>query len=61
MANWARTLHDSSAALDYEQDARRVAAAFAPAFWFDAGGYLHDVVDVIFQIRSTAGSGKFAG
>jgi glycogen debranching enzyme len=45
MANWARTLHDSRAALDYEQDARRVAAAFAPAFWFEAGGYLHDVVD----------------
>src|SRR6266853_1016182 len=45
MANWARTLHDSRAALDYEQDARRVAAAFAPAFWFEAGGYLHDVVE----------------
>ena len=45
MANWAHTLHDSRAALDYEQDARRVAAAFAPAFWFEAGGYLHDVVD----------------
>jgi predicted glycogen debranching enzyme len=45
MANWARTLHDSRAALDYERDARRVAAAFAPAFWFEAGGYLHDVVD----------------
>jgi predicted glycogen debranching enzyme len=45
MANWARTLRDSRAASDYEQDVRRVAAAFAPAFWFEAGGYLHDVVD----------------
>ena len=39
------TLRDSRAALDYGQDARRVAAAFAPAFWFEEGGYLHDVVD----------------
>jgi glycogen debranching enzyme len=45
MAKWAGTLRDSPAALDYQEGARRVAAAFAPAFWFEEGGYLHDVVD----------------
>jgi predicted glycogen debranching enzyme len=45
MAKWARRLRASRAALEYERDARRVAAAFAPAFWFEEGGYLHDVVD----------------
>ncbi len=45
LAEWARTLGDPRAARSYEQDARRVAAAFAPTFWFEAGGYLYDVVD----------------
>ena len=45
MAKWARALKDSRAALNYQQDAQRVAAAFAGAFWFEAGGYLYDVVD----------------
>jgi glycogen debranching enzyme len=44
MASWARSLRDTRAAGDYEQDARRVANAFATAFWFEAGGYLYDVV-----------------
>ena len=44
MAKWARTLRDTAAALHYGQDARRVAAAFADAFWFEEGGYLYDVV-----------------
>ena len=44
MAGWARALRDPRAALDYQREARRVAAAFTPAFWFEEGGYLHDVV-----------------
>jgi predicted glycogen debranching enzyme len=44
MAEWARTLRDPSGARDYDESARRVAAAFADAFWFEEGGYLYDVV-----------------
>jgi predicted glycogen debranching enzyme len=44
MAKWARTLRDTSAARDYDERARRVAAAFADAFWFEGGRYLYDVV-----------------
>lgn len=44
MAAWARTLRDSRAARAYREQACRVAAAFVPAFWFEGGGYLYDVV-----------------
>jgi len=45
MAKWAHLLNDARAAADYERAAREVAAAFLKSFWFDAGGYLCDVVD----------------
>jgi predicted glycogen debranching enzyme len=45
LASWARQLKDPHAAADYHAAAARVAASFADAFWYPAGGYLYDVVD----------------
>jgi predicted glycogen debranching enzyme len=45
MARWASELNDGSAAAHYEAAAERVKEAFSATFWFDAGGYLYDVVD----------------
>jgi predicted glycogen debranching enzyme len=45
LARWARMLGDEGAAADYAEDAARVAANFAPSFWYEAGGYLYDVID----------------
>jgi len=45
MASWARVLGDPGAAAGYARAAARVAATFAEAFWFEAGGYLYDVID----------------
>jgi predicted glycogen debranching enzyme len=40
-----RTLKDRSAAANYVEAAKRVAATFSKTFWFEEGGYLYDVVD----------------
>jgi predicted glycogen debranching enzyme len=45
MSLWAHALADDSAAADYDFEAKRVAAVFSDTFWFEAGGYLYDVVD----------------
>jgi len=45
LASWARLLKDPRAAADYHAAADRVAASFADAFWYPAGGHLYDVVD----------------
>lgn len=45
MAEWASALKDQRAAALYDAAAKRVAASFSEAFWFEEGGYLYDVVD----------------
>jgi predicted glycogen debranching enzyme len=45
MARWAQMLGDAAATDDYGESAARVQAAFATAFWYEAGGYLYDVID----------------
>jgi predicted glycogen debranching enzyme len=45
MAEWAQALKDRTAARNYGEAAKRVAAAFSDTFWFEEGGYLYDVVD----------------
>jgi predicted glycogen debranching enzyme len=45
MRDCALRLGDAEAATEYEAAARRTARSFAERFWFEAGGYLHDVVD----------------
>ena len=44
MARWAQMLGDDPAAADYRRAAAAVTAAFAPAFWYETGGYLYDVI-----------------
>jgi len=45
MAQWARELNLASDEVRFASAADRVKAAFQTAFWFEAGGYLYDVVD----------------
>jgi predicted glycogen debranching enzyme len=45
MATWAKLLNDKRSAETFARDAARVADSFATAFWYEAGGYLFDVVD----------------
>ncbi len=45
MSRWAKELAESSDAAHFESAADRVKRAFQAKFWFDAGGYLYDVVD----------------
>jgi len=44
MGGWARRLGQDAA--DYDRLRAQVEAHFMPRFWYDAGGYLYDVVDV---------------
>lgn len=46
MARWAEEVGDRLASKDYAREAARVSESFAEAFWFNAGGYLFDVVDL---------------
>jgi predicted glycogen debranching enzyme len=50
--NAVSILRDLAGELDHRKDqadyaalARRIQASFEPAFWFEAGGYLYDVID----------------
>ncbi len=45
MEQWAADEHDADGAAEYRERALRVRTAFNQRFWFDAGGYLYDVVD----------------
>jgi predicted glycogen debranching enzyme len=45
MARWARSLNDRRAATGYAAAAGQAATSFAASFWYQAGGYLYDVVD----------------
>ena len=45
MRDFAQQLKDADAARDYASAAERVAHSFNERFWFDAGGYLYDVID----------------
>jgi predicted glycogen debranching enzyme len=45
MAAWAREQDDARSSRQYEEMAQQVVRSFEPAFWFDRGGYLYDVVD----------------
>jgi glycogen debranching enzyme len=45
LAGWAAAAGDTQAAADYARGAARVACVFAPAFWYESGGYLYDVID----------------
>lgn len=45
MSQWATTAGDASGAADYRRSAAQVAAVFARSFWYEAGGYLYDVID----------------
>jgi predicted glycogen debranching enzyme len=47
MSGWARRLErDASDAVVYDALAAQAKASFAARFWYPAGGYLYDVVDV---------------
>jgi len=41
----AAELHHPAEQADYRALAERIQASFEPAFWFEAGGYLYDVID----------------
>jgi predicted glycogen debranching enzyme len=45
LADLAGQLGDATAARRYREFARMTAASFRDRFWFDAGGYLYDVID----------------
>jgi glycogen debranching enzyme len=45
MAKWAERLGKADAAARWSEMAARVATRFPKRFWYDAGGYLYDVVD----------------
>ncbi len=45
LAGWLREVDDQEAAQRYEEHADRAYASFNQRFWFEAGGYLYDVVD----------------
>ncbi len=45
LARWTREARGPEAAALYEDAADRVRDAFNARFWYDAGGYLYDVVD----------------
>jgi predicted glycogen debranching enzyme len=45
MGAWANTLGDPDGAAMHLEEASKVAASFADAFWFERGNYLYDVVD----------------
>src|SRR5258707_8712721 len=45
MEQWAADEPDADGAAEYRERALRVRTAFNQRFWFDAGGYLYDVVD----------------
>ena len=45
LAAWARRLHGAAAARPWETHAERAREAFNRRFWYEAGGYLYDVVD----------------
>jgi predicted glycogen debranching enzyme len=44
MGRWAAASGDAQAAADYAGAAAQVAGIFAPAFWYERGGYLYDVI-----------------
>ncbi len=44
-ADLSKRLNKAEAADRYHEQADRVAASFKKAFWFEAGGYLYDVID----------------
>ena len=52
MAHWASEMGDTRASAAYARSAARVAAAFVPAFWYEEGGYLYDVVESECAVRS---------
>lgn len=45
MAGWASEMRDQTAGAHYSAAAQRVVRGFSDAFWFEAGGYLYDVID----------------
>src|SRR5208337_4793625 len=45
MRDLAAGLGRSEDAADYASRAARIRTSFGQAFWFDAGGYLYDVID----------------
>jgi predicted glycogen debranching enzyme len=45
LADWLEVERDAQAAAPYRAHAKRAYAAFNERFWYDAGGYLYDVVD----------------
>ncbi len=45
MARWAQELVDEPAAAQFRRSADRVSESFSRKFWFESGGYLHDVID----------------
>jgi predicted glycogen debranching enzyme len=44
MGRWAAASGDTQAAADYAGAAAQLAGIFAPAFWYERGGYLYDVI-----------------
>jgi predicted glycogen debranching enzyme len=45
LEGWLRTHGDSMGAAELARHAARTRASFNARFWFDEGGYLHDVID----------------
>jgi len=45
LAGWLREVDEDADAERYEEHARRARESFNQRFWFEAGGYLYDVVD----------------
>jgi predicted glycogen debranching enzyme len=45
LAEWLRKSGDEHGATTYEEHAERARTSFNQRFWYDAGGYLYDVVD----------------
>lgn len=45
LENWLRKERDEQSAKPYEEHAKRVHDSFNHRFWYQAGGYLYDVVD----------------
>jgi glycogen debranching enzyme len=56
MEAWARELGDPSAG-EYAELAARVGRSFNVRFWYEQGGYLYDVVDVLDSEGLTSGQG----
>jgi predicted glycogen debranching enzyme len=57
MAQWARERGDPDAA-EYGARAERVVQSFNERFWYEAGGYLYDIVDAEVSSTSRGGNGS---